>query len=67
MSFSENVSDSPKYEPQDVHFSKKQFPLHCTVAHHPESNTYVYHLSDNRKHDDSYTKGSCGKPNQAVP
>ena len=56
MDFSENVSGSPKYEPQDAHFSKKQFSLHCTVAHHPECNTYLYHLSDNRKHNQSYTK-----------
>ena len=54
--FSENVSGSPKYKPQDAHFSKKQFSLLCTVAHHPESNTYLYHLSDNRKHNHSYTK-----------
>ena len=56
MDFSENVSGSVKYEPQDAHFSKKQFSLLCTVAHHPESNTYLYHLSDNRKHNHSYTK-----------
>ena len=56
MDFSENVSGSTKYEPQDAHFSKKQFSLHCAVAHHPESNIYLYHLSDNRKHDHLYTK-----------
>ena len=42
MDFSENVSGSPKYEPRDTYFSKKQFSLHCTVAHHPESkNVFV--------------------------
>ena len=56
MDFSENVSGSHKYEHQDAHFIKKQFSLHCTVAHHPENNTYLYHLSDNRKHNHSYTK-----------
>ena len=62
MDFSENISGSAKYEPQDAHFSKKQFSLLCTVAHHPESNAYLYHLSDNRKHNQSYTKTVVASP-----
>ena len=55
MDYSENVSGSPKYEPHDAHFSKAQFSLHCTVAHTGNSNEYLYHLSDNKKHDHNFT------------
>ena len=45
MDYSENVSGSPKYKPQDPHFSKTQFSLHCTVAHlEDEKNEYLYHI-----------------------
>ena len=33
-----------------------QFSLHCTVAHHPQNNSYIYHLPDNHKHYHSFTK-----------
>lgn len=55
MDYSENASGSPKFEPQDAHFSKRQFSLHCMVADHPEYNTYIFHLSDNQKHDHCFT------------
>ena len=47
--------DHQNLGPQDAHFSKRQLSLHCTVAHHPEYNTYIYHLSDNRKHNHCFT------------
>ena len=31
--YSENVSFSPTFEPQDSHFSLKQTSLHCTVVY----------------------------------
>ena len=47
------------YRPQDAHYSKKQFSLHYTVAHHPQSNGYIYHLSDNLKRNHSFTKAAA--------
>ena len=55
MDYSENVSGSPKYEAQDAHFSKNQFSLHCTVAHHVDFNKYIYHLSNVRTHNHYFT------------
>ena len=47
--YSENISCSPKYEPQDAHFSLKQTSLHCTVVHSPgKSIRYAYHISDDK-------------------
>ena len=45
MDYSENVSCSPKFEPQDAHFSGKQTSLHCTVIHAPNTvkPMYAYH------------------------
>ena len=54
MDFSEKVFES-QYEPQDAHFSQKQFLLRYTVTHHPDFNSYIYHLSDNRKHNHNFT------------
>ena len=53
MDYSENVSCTPKYEPQDAHFSGNQTTLHCTVLNAPdkpdEQCIYVYHLSDDKR------------------
>ena len=55
MDYSENVSGSPKKEPQDAHFNKKQFSLHCTVGHEPDKNVFFYHLANERNHDHNFT------------
>ena len=57
LDFSENVSGTPKWEPQDAHFSKQQFLLHCTVCHKQDDGgyDYFYHLSDDTTHDSHYT------------
>ena len=55
MDFSENLSQQYKYEPQSLHFSKRQFSLHCTVKHLPNSLEYIYHLSNEMKHNYAFT------------
>ena len=55
MDYSENISGSPKYEVRDAHFNKRQYTLHCTVAHHAENNDYIYHLSGNRSHNAAFS------------
>ena len=60
MDFSENITATPKFVPQSSHFSKRQFSLHCTVMHTTNdnglpSNVYIYHLSDDIKHDSIFT------------
>ena len=56
MDYSENVSGTPKFEPQDAHFSKSHFSLHCTVAHvDGKSHNYIYHLTDDLNHDWLFT------------
>ena len=59
MDFSENISATPKFEPQDAHFSGKQTSLHCTVIHTPNLSEkdfqYAYHFSDDKNHDASFT------------
>ena len=57
IDFSENISVTPKYEPQAAHFSGKQTSLHCTVVYHPElpKPTYMYHISDNTTHNSVFT------------
>ena len=42
LRFSENLALKPKYEVQDVHFSRKQHSLHCSIVE-PGENKYVYH------------------------
>ena len=44
-----------KFEPQYSHFSKKQFSLHCTVQHLPDSHKYIYHLSNVMTHNYAFT------------
>lgn len=57
MDYSENIACTPKYEPQDAHFSGKQISLHCTVVRKPDQDImYAYHLSDDRTHDASFTE-----------
>ena len=59
MDFSENVSCTPKFEPQDAHFSGKETSLHCSVVSKPymleKECTYVYHLSNDRTHVSAFT------------
>ena len=55
MDYSENLSQSFKYEPQSSHFNKKQYSLHCTGKHEACNNKYLYHLSDGHTHDFAYT------------
>ena len=52
MDYSENISVTPKEEPQDAHFSRKQTSLDCKPddTHH-----YCYHMSDNLTHDKIFT------------
>ena len=50
MDSSENLVQQYKYEPQSSHFSKRQFSIHCTVKHLPNSHDYIYHLSKEMKH-----------------
>ena len=51
MDYSENISTTPKHEPQDAYFSSKQVSLHCTVVHNenPDVPYYAYHISDRKK------------------
>ena len=59
MDYSENISNSPKYEPQDAHFSSKQISLHCTVVHPVDADvSYAYHLSDDKCHDSAFTSNA---------
>ena len=39
---SENISGSPKYEPQSAYFSKEQYTLRCTVAHTLEDDELIF-------------------------
>ena len=57
LDYSENVSGTPKFEPQDAHFSKRQFSLHCTVVHFGDKeHHFLYHLSDDLTHGWCYTE-----------
>jgi hypothetical protein len=57
MDYSENVTCTPKHEPQDAHFSGKQTVLHCTVLRTPHRDVrYVYHLSDDKIKDAAFTE-----------
>ena len=56
MDYSENVVQWHKEEAQSAHFNKSQYTLHCTVQHNgDEPNQYIYHLSDEKKHDFAFT------------
>ena len=47
FNYSENLTQSYKYEPQSSHFNKQQYSLHCTVKHLKDAkHQYLYHLSD---------------------
>ena len=58
LDYSENITVTPKYEPQDAHSSAKQTSLHCAVVHNPYNAgvQYAYHLSDVEKHDFTFTE-----------
>ena len=52
--YSEKIQEQPKFEPQDMYWSKKSHNLHCTVLHkstNSEDNEYFYHFSDVLKQD----------------
>ena len=53
LDFSENIAITPKSEVQDAHFSGKQYSLHCSIVI-PGENKYVYHLSDDTRHDATF-------------
>ena len=55
MDYSENITQAFQYITQSSHFSKKQYPLHCTVKHEGGKNHYLYHLSDELTHNFSST------------
>lgn len=60
MDYSENLQLTPKFEPQSAHFNKVSSSLHCTVAHGINDdghyfNSYLYHFSDETKHDSAFT------------
>ena len=50
MDYSENITQSFKYEPQELHFNKKQYSLHCTVKHEEVKNKNFHHFSDELTH-----------------
>ena len=60
LDYSENLQGTPKFEPQSAHFSKKQY-IHCTVSHvntnDKENYEYLYHLSNDTKHDSAQILG----------
>ena len=58
MDYSENLTCTPKFEPQDAHFSGKQTTLHCSVTHIPNQPnlSYAYHLSDSTTHNSTFTE-----------
>ena len=61
--YAENMSQLNKLEAQSCHFNKQAYSLHCTVEHiNPITNSgkkspyrYIYHLSDEMKHDFAFT------------
>ena len=55
MDFSENTSQMHKFEPQSSHFNKAQYSLHCTVRRGANGSLYLYHLSDEKRHDYAFT------------
>ena len=44
-----------KFESQSSHVNKAQYSLHCTVRHGANGNLYLYHLSDEKRHDYTFT------------
>ena len=58
MDYSENLSQTYKYEPQSSHFNKQQYSLHCTLKHFDDKESpclYMYHLSNVMKHNYKFT------------
>ena len=57
MDFSENLQQMHIYEAQSCHFNKSQYSLHWIVVHgDAETQNFVFHLSDDKKHDGAFTK-----------
>ena len=55
LDFSENISEKPKYEVQNAHFSGVQYSLHCAIVE-PGEEKYVFHLSDDTTHDPAFVE-----------
>lgn len=60
MDFPEILQFAAKREAHSAHLNKVSTSLHCTVIHEQDEdgiveNKYVYHLSDSKTHDASYT------------
>ena len=59
MDYSENLTGTPKDQPQAAFFNKEQFSLHCTVGIKRKDEkvdySYHYHFSDNNTHDSVFT------------
>ena len=56
--FLETLQEKPKFEPQDMHFSKKSHSLHCSIVQKStdaSENEYLYHFSDVLKQNWAYT------------
>ena len=53
MYFLENIVLKTKQEVQEVHFSGKQYALHCSTVQ-PGDNKFVYYLSDDSTNDPSF-------------
>ena len=51
MDYSENINLTAKHEAQSAHFSGRQYTLHCTVLEEGDSVSYLYHLSNDTRHD----------------
>ena len=57
LDYSENLTQSYKYEPQSSHFNKARYSLHCSVKHSSDQTfSYFFDLSDDLKHDFAFTK-----------
>ena len=39
---------------------KVQYSLHCTVTHYQDNFEYLYHLSDEKRHDHAFTATVVG-------
>ena len=55
LDYSENITTTLKFEPQQAHFSKQQISLHCAVMYTCSGNKYFYHLSDIMKYDSFFS------------
>ena len=61
MDYSENLSTTPKFQPQDAHFNNKQTSLHCVVVYLLDANgdnspKYAFHFGEDKSHDSVFTE-----------